>query len=126
MSKWVLDSSAILAALQGEPGAERVEAVIGNSQASAVNIAEVFTKLAEAGQLNKHVLDDFYSLGIEIIDFDTDQARKTAELRPVTKHLGLSLGDRSCLALAMLTKATAVTADGAWKKITFCKVDVIR
>lgn len=126
MSKWVLDSSAILAALQGERGAEKVEAVIASSKASAVNIAEVFAKLAEAGQLNKQTLDDFDSLGIEIIDFDLVQARTTAELRPVTKHLGLSLGDRCCLALAIISNATAVTADTAWKKFKLCAVDVIR
>ncbi|HMS10925.1 MAG TPA: hypothetical protein PKE66_15675, partial [Pyrinomonadaceae bacterium] len=61
-----------------------------------------------------------------VVDFDISQAERSAEFRPLTKHLGLSLGDRSCLALAMLSKATAVTADRAWKKIKFCKVDVIR
>ncbi len=124
MSRTVLDSSAILAAFNGEPGAEKV--TFPASLVSSVNVAEVFSKLAEAGQLNKQFIEDFHELGLEIVDFNTEHATKAAELRPLTKNLGLSLGDRSCLALAMLSKATAVTADKAWKKIKFCPVDVIR
>lgn len=124
MSKKVLDSSAILAAFNGEPGADKVQ--FPASLVSSVNVAEVFSKLAEAGQLNKQFLVDFYELGLEIVDFNTEHATKAAELRPLTKNLGLSLGDRSCLALAMISKATAVTADKAWKKIKFCPVELIR
>jgi PIN domain nuclease of toxin-antitoxin system len=47
-------------------------------------------------------------------------------LRPVTKHLGLSLGDRGCLALAILKNATAVTADKSWANLNCCKIEVIR
>ncbi len=126
MSKKVLDSSAILAALFDEPGADSVAALFPDSLVSSVNVAEVFTKLAEIGQLDRPVIEDFFSLGIEIVDFDADQAQKAAELRPLTKGLGLSLGDRCCLALAVLSKTPAVTADRAWKKVRFCPVEVIR
>ena len=37
-----------------------------------------------------------------------------AELRPVTRAAGLSLGDRACLALAQRRKLPALTADRAW------------
>jgi len=36
---------------------------------------------------------------------------------PLTRHLGLSLGDRSCLALARSRGITVVTADRAWREI---------
>ena len=74
----------------------------------------------------EQTVHDLQKLGFEIVDFDLEQAIKVAELRPLTKHLGLSLGDRSCLALAMLRNTTAVTADRNWKKLSLCQVEVIR
>ena len=126
MNKKVLDSSAILAVIFQEKGAEIVETLLDKSLVSSINVAEVFTKFAEKGILNQQMIDDFQQLGIEIIDFDFEQSVKVAELRPLTKHLGLSLGDRSCLALAMLHNTTAVTADKEWQKLTFCQVEIIR
>ncbi|MBO1350989.1 MAG: PIN domain-containing protein [Hormoscilla sp. GUM202] len=47
----VLDASALLAYLQGEPGAERVaEVLVLGAAISSVNWAETLTKLAERGQ----------------------------------------------------------------------------
>lgn len=126
MNKKVLDSSAVLALILQEKGAEVVESMLHRSLISTVNVAEVLTKLEEKGILNQPMIDDFQQLGIEIIDFDFNQAAKVAELRSLTKHLGLSLGDRSCLALAMLRNVTAVTADKIWENVTFCQVEVIR
>jgi ribonuclease VapC len=126
MTRNVLDSSAILAVIFKETGAEIVEPLLDNSLVSSVNLAEVFTKLSEKGMLNQRMIDDFQQLGLEIIDFNFEQAAKAAELRPLTKHLGLSLGDRSCLALAILHNATAVTADKEWQKLTLCQIEVIR
>lgn len=126
MNKKVLDSSAILAVIFQETGAEIVEPLLEKSMVSSVNLAEVFTKLAEKGVLNQQTIDDFQQLGLEIVYFDFDQAAKVAELRPLTKHLGLSLGDRSCLALAILQNTTAVTADKNWQKLSLCQIEVIR
>jgi PIN domain nuclease of toxin-antitoxin system len=43
----VLDSSAILAVLNLEKGAEKVAPLLSNSIVSSVNVAEVLTKLVE-------------------------------------------------------------------------------
>ena len=126
MTNKVLDSSAILAIIFQETGAEVVRPLLDRSSVSSVNFAEVCTKLAEKGIFDKQSIDDLQKLGLEIVDFDLEQAIKVAELRPLTKHLGLSLGDRSCLALAILRNTTAVTADRDWKKLTLCSVEVIR
>lgn len=40
-----------------------------------------------------------------------------AELRPFTRHLGLSFGDRACLALGHFTKCPILTADKDWSKL---------
>ena len=126
MNKKVLDSSAILAVIFEEKGGRLVEPLLESSIVSTVNLAEVFTKLKEKGVYGEQTVDDVKKLGIEIVDFDTAQAIKVTELGPLTRHLGLSLGDRSCLALAMLRNTTAVTADRDWKKVTFCPIEVIR
>lgn len=126
MSKTVLDSSAILAAIFEETGGEIVERMLETSLVSSVNMAEVCTKLTEKGIFSKQTINDLQRLGLEIVDFDLDQAIQAARLRPLTRHLGLSLGDRSCLALAMLRNTTAVTADREWKGLSVCPVEVIR
>lgn len=122
----VLDSSAILAVLNSENGAEKVAPLLPDSIVGCINVAEVLTKLVEKNISPEEALEDFLKLGVEIIEFDIEQAAKVAELRPLTKHLGLSLGDRSCLALAILKNAAAVTADKNWANLNFCKIELIR
>ena len=122
----VIDSSAILALIFLEKGAEKVSPILEGSLISTVNVAEVFTKLAEKGLLTKERISDFYQLGLQIENLDTEQALKAAELRLPTKKLGLSLGDRCCLALAIVRGARVVTADRSWSKFKLCEVHVIR
>ena len=45
------------------------------------------------------------------------QALSAAALLPQTRRLGLSLGDRACLALARTRGKPAVTADRAWAEL---------
>ena len=126
MSRFILDSSAILAFLNQESGAEYVERLIPDSKMYAVNVAEVLTRSIELGHTNESARESFAMLGLEIIDFDERHAARAAELRAVTRHLGLSLGDRSCLACAILHDATAITADRQWKSLSCCPVQIIR
>ena len=50
-----------------------------------------------------------------------------ASLRPVTRKLGLSLGDRASLALGMRQGLPVLTADQNWTKADVdVKVEVIR
>jgi ribonuclease VapC len=54
-------------------------------------------------------------------------ARLAAALRPTTKKLGLSLGDRSCLALGLARRNIVVTAEKSWAKLKIdLKIDLIR
>ena len=46
MSKVVLDSSALLALINNESGAARVEELLGNIVMSSVNVAEVASTLS--------------------------------------------------------------------------------
>lgn len=51
MSEFVLDASALLALIHGEPGAERVLSVLDQAAISSVNLAEVVSRLAPAALL---------------------------------------------------------------------------
>jgi ribonuclease VapC len=116
LSELVLDSSALLALLWNEPGADHVSAALPGAFLSSVNLAEVLTKLCERGLSASEGRELVESLGVVIVDFDADQAEATAELRESTRSLGLSLGDRACLALARRRSCAALTADAAWLK----------
>ncbi len=128
MIKRVFDASAILAVYYDEPGKKKVRSLLEKSEPlmSAANLCEVLTKLFEDGLDPASVWDTFQALEIDIVDFDSASALKAAELRPATKHLGLSLGDRACLALAIQENAVAVTSDKSWAKLDICNIEVIR
>jgi PIN domain nuclease of toxin-antitoxin system len=53
-----------------------------------------------------------------VIDFGAELGRRTADLRTSTRPLGLSFGDRACLALAGQLHLPALTADRAWRNLT--------
>jgi PIN domain nuclease of toxin-antitoxin system len=49
-----------------------------------------------------------------VVPFDLELAVETAALAPLTASLGLSLGDRACIATGIRLGAKAVTADRKW------------
>ena len=126
MSEYVLDSSAILALMFLEPGKERVEEIIDHSVVGRINVTEILTKLIERGSALDEAVENFNELGIPVIELDETQSKRIAELRPLTKHLGLSLGDRACLALSIQSNAIATTADRNWSELDFCEIETIR
>lgn len=107
----VLDSSAILALLLAEPGAEMVEPVIRGAEVSIVNFCEVLTKTAEAGGDIQATDAILISYGIRIRAFRETHAIEAARLRPLTMDLGLSLGDRACLTQGLMSALPVLTAD---------------
>jgi PIN domain nuclease of toxin-antitoxin system len=110
----VLDASALLAGLFQEKGQERVAAVIGDCCISTVNLSEVTGRFVREGHDAAEALKLVRALDIEIVPFDAPDAALTASLLPATRQLGLSLGDRACLALAMSRGIGAMTADHPW------------
>ena len=113
----VLDSSALLALINEEPGCERVAAALARSIMSSVNVAEVVGKLGDKGFTIAEIGDILRELVPDIRSFTPRHAVTAGELRSATRLLGLSLGDRACLALAMELKATVMTCDRAWSQI---------
>ena len=128
MNSAVLDASALLVLLNREPGAERLTARILNSAVvSAVNIAEVYGKLIQRGLDPAQAWFAALSPVREIAPFATDDARSAGALVSTTQTLGLSLGDRACLALGLALSAPVYTADRSWKNLSLgIRIHVIR
>jgi PIN domain nuclease of toxin-antitoxin system len=125
--RYVLDASALLAALFGEPGSDAVDAMLADSVIGAVNFSEVIAKLNERGVPDEEASASLAELDLTIVPFDREQAEIAGRLRAATRTGGLSLGGRSCLALAISLNARAVTTDRAWAEIAVgVPVDVLR
>ncbi len=113
----VLDASAVLALLFEEPGAEVVRAQLRTGVIGAANLAEVLAKLSDHGLPGTEAVRAVAILGLEVAPMTEAQARQSAELRPMTRAVGLSLGDRACLALAAELDAPVLTADRSWDAV---------
>ena len=115
----VMDSSALLALTRGERGFETVQELLHREECaiSSVNMAEVGTKLIEYGLPPDELARIVSQFQLDVIDFSTEQAILSAQLRLLTRTAGLSLGDRACLALTKLMEGIAVTADQAWQDV---------
>ena len=112
----VMDASALSALARSEPGSDVVQDLLGSQEcvASSVNMAEVGSKLNVLGLPQAELERALRQFDVDVIDFNHEQAALSVALRQHTKSVGLSLGDRACLALAKQLDAVAVTADSAW------------
>jgi PIN domain nuclease of toxin-antitoxin system len=117
---FVLDASALLA----EPGGDVVRDTLVEQTAvmSAVNWAELLSQLASAGADPDEVAKRLASevvLGdaLTVVALTAHDGPAIARLRPTTRHLGLSLADRACLALAQRLDRPVLTTDRAWAQL---------
>jgi ribonuclease VapC len=123
----VLDASALLAMLHGEPGGEVVEELLETAAISSVNWSEVVQKTLDRQADVEGFRQGLEALGLEVLPFTAVVAETTAKLRSATRQAGLSLGDRACLATAAILDLPAVTTDRVWPDLGLpIKVRVVR
>lgn len=113
----ILDASALLALLQGEPGADKVQAVLHRAVINTVNWSEVIQKLSVHDPDAADIRPEMELTGLKIIPFTVGQAEICASLWVQSKPFGLSFADRACLATGIDTKTEVMTADRIWKDI---------
>lgn len=123
----VIDASALIAPLNEEPGSERVETILPSAAISAVNLAEFVSKLSEHGVPERDLSSALVQLGLIVMAFEEADAIAAGLLRSSTSHLGLSLGDRACIALGRALDVAVYTADQRWADLDdLVRVVVIR
>jgi ribonuclease VapC len=128
VNRIVLDASALLAILNQEPGADALTpSLLTAAVAGTVNLAEVQGKLVEHGLSSDEAWEATLSPIREAVAFTAQQAKLVGSLIPKTRSLGLSLGDRACLALGITLNAPVYTADKSWKALRVgVRIHVIR
>lgn len=124
MSEVVLDASAILALIFRESGADDVERELPDAMMSTVNLAEVVARLCDRGMPTDLIERSVDGLSLTFIPFSPPIALAAGLLRRETRSLGLSLGDRACLATARAMGCPALTADSAWRRLKLPGIDV--
>ena len=128
MNRIVLDASAVMTVLNREPGADKLTPqILSTALTSTVNLAEVHGKLINRG----FSPDDAWAAANgpihEAVAFTAEHAKTAGDLVIQTRTLGLSLGDRACLALAIVLQAVVYTADRSWKNLNVgVRIHVIR
>jgi len=98
-----------------------------NAAISSVNLSEVIQQSIRRSVEVAGMREDLEELGLAILPFTADDAGSAANLWPVTRRLGLSFGDRACLALARRLALPVITADKVWSQLDIgIPVHVIR
>ena len=127
MNKVVLDASALLALIKNESGAKVVEELLGNIIMSSVNVTGVAGILLDSDMSLEEAQEAIEPFIDSIVSFDLEYSMACASLKKITKHLGLSLGDRACIALGIKLGVPIYTADKIWAKLNLsCNIVVIR
>lgn len=117
MISCIIDTSVVLAIVLAEPGCDLAAEIMPKSMISSVNLAEIVTKLIGNGYDPVQVEIKLAQLELVVSPFDQTLAITTGLLRRTTRHKGLSLGDRACLALALREKLPVYTTDRAWAEL---------
>jgi PIN domain nuclease of toxin-antitoxin system len=117
VSSVVLDASALIAFLRNEPGSDMVGKALPDAAISSVNLSEVLAKATDSPQGYESAKAALRGLQLRVVPFDQEQAEIAAGLRPLTRPLGLSLGDRCCMALGLAEALPVLTADKQWSKL---------
>lgn len=117
LSSVVLDASALMAFLRNEPGCDIVRESLSKAMISTVNLSEVLAKATENPTGFEAAKAALLNLQLRYVPFDEEQATIAAGLRPLTRPLGLSLGDRCCLALGLVKEIPILTTDRQWSKL---------
>ena len=112
----VLDASAVIAFLQGEPGSERVQQALQSEPCvvTAANQAEIIAKSLDHGVSAQGIQTILAELGYTVVDIKAEDGVQAGLMRGQTRKLGLSLGDRLCMAVAQRLEAPILTADRPW------------
>ena len=108
----VLDTSAVLAMIYGEEGADKARDFSDPGSISRVNVAEVLTDLVRTGYGSAaEAWEVVATLQLRVRSIYDDHVLRVAELKRIK---GLSLGDCFCIALGEAIAEPLITSDQQW------------
>lgn len=81
---------------------------------SAASQAEVIAKCLDRGTDPDAIKTILTGLNYVVIDVTSEDGTQAGLMRLKTRAIGLSLGDRLCMATALRLKANVLTADRPW------------
>jgi PIN domain nuclease of toxin-antitoxin system len=119
----VLDSYALIAFFEDEPGAEFVRKLLIEAEKGSVrlvmcvvNLGEVWYSIARtvSAEQADEIVQEIQGLSIEIVEAGWEQTYQAARLKA---RGGLSYADCSTAALAILRRADVVTGDPEFQKL---------
>jgi len=117
MPTCVVDTSAVFVDLNEEQGADEARRWLRDAAISAINLQEVVSKCLDKGVPSEALPALVAALRLDVRPLDASLAMEAGQMRLATARLGLSHGDRACLALARKLGLPAVTADRAWADV---------
>jgi ribonuclease VapC len=117
VSSIVLDASAVLAVAHKEPGADVVLKARSQAIISAVNHAEVVSKLAQKNIPFEEVQVFINEVFPRVIPFDVEQANAAGVLHAASRKNELSYADCACIALAAVRGMPLLTGDRKWLNV---------
>jgi len=122
---YVLDSFAILAYFQAEPGGIKVKELLKQAKAgdtmtylSLINLGEVIYNTGRklGNDRAKEILDDIMLLPIQLAEVTISRVLAAAQIKT---QYPISYADAFAVALAQELKATIVTGDPEFKQVEF-------
>jgi PIN domain nuclease of toxin-antitoxin system len=117
MKPVVADTSAIIAYLNFEPGADEVRRLLPRLCLTMVNLAEIVAVVSRHRVSRSWIEERVFRVFPELLPFDREHAYLCGALEAVTRLKGLSLGDRACLAAGLLHGCPVLTAESRWAEI---------
>ena len=122
----VIDSSALIAFVKNEPGADRVEVMIGESIVSIVVLTECLSKLALQGFDPEATKARLLAAGLRVEPFGDSNMPAVIALHRLARQ-NISLADRFCLALALDQRLPVLTGDRPWAALGLpLEIELIR
>lgn len=122
----VIDTSALMALIKREPGADQVAERISGGLASAVIFAETLSKLATQGYDSRSIGADLLAAGLNVEPVGMDDVRGVVALNRLAQN-NISLADRFCLALGLARNLPVLTGDRPWADLGLpLKIELIR
>ncbi len=128
--RFILDSFALLAFFQGEPGGEQVRDILSKAQHgrvqvffSVINLGEIYYIVArkEGQHKARDIINDISRLPLEMVDAGTDRVLAAAEIKA---HYPISYADAFVAAVAIEFYAVIVTGDPEFKSMA-SKISII-